>query len=193
MEFKITRTKISGSLQRLVLSVWIMAAILSIGYHGSKLMTLLSPPIVGRSMEVKLASQKWRQLQNKIAKSLNESTKVIDLDMALLGEFASFNQNPKGPPVITSEESKKVQQTEIHLPILSGILRNTDIHGHAYATVIIDGHRFKENDRIKGFKIQKILEDGVVVTSSGKQWFLNAPDIAYSRVHASGAEGNASK
>ena len=193
MKLKITRTKISGSLQRLVLSVWIMAAIISVGYHGSKLMTLVSPPIVGRSMEVKLASQKWRQLQNTISRSLNESIKAIDLDMALLGEFASSNHNLNGPPDITSEENKKVQQTEIHLPILSGILRNTDIHGHAYATVIIDGHRFKENDRIKGFKIQKILEDGVVVTSSGKQWFLSAPDIAYSRVHASGAEDNGSE
>ena len=193
MKLRITRTKISGSLQRLVLSVWIMAAILSIGYHGSKLMTLVSPPIVGRSMEVKLASQKWRQLQNTISKSLNESLKVIDLDMALLGELASSKNNVEGSPDVTSEENKKIQQTEIHLPILSGIIRNTDVHGHAYATVIIDGHRFKENDRIKGFKIQKILEDGVVVTSSGKQWFLNAPDIAYSRVHASGAKGNASK
>jgi hypothetical protein len=47
-----------------------MAALLLIGYNSSKLMTLLSPPIAGRSMEVKLASQKWRQLQNKISQSL---------------------------------------------------------------------------------------------------------------------------
>jgi hypothetical protein len=51
----------------------------------------------------------------------------------------------------------------------------------------------KENDRIQGFKIQKIVEDGVVVTNSGKRWFLSAPDVAYSRVHASGAENKDSK
>jgi hypothetical protein len=51
----------------------------------------------------------------------------------------------------------------------------------------------KENDRIQGFKIQKIFEDGVVVTNSGQRWFLSAPDVVYSRVHASGAENKDSK
>jgi hypothetical protein len=139
-------------------------------------------------MEVKLASQKWRQLQNKISQSIASSTKVINLDTALLGVFDSSNKSLPESPAVTPEENKKVQQTENHLPILSGILRNTDIYGRVYATAVIDGQRLKENDRTKGFKIEKILEDGVVVTNSGKQWFLCAPDVAYSRIHASGAE-----
>ena len=170
-----------------------MAAILLIGYHSSLLMTLLSPPIAGRSMEVKLASQKWRQLQNKISQSIASSTKVINLDTALLGVFESSNASLPEPPGVTLEEDKKVQQTENHLPILSGILRNTDIYGRVYATAVIDGQRLKENDRIQGFKIKKILEDGVVVTNSGKQWFLSAPDVSYSKVHASGAENKDSQ
>ena len=165
-----------------------MAAILLIGYHGSKLMTLLSPPIPGRSMEVKLASQKWRQLQNKISQRIASSKNTINLDTALLGVFDSSNNSLPKPSGVTLEEDKKVQQTENHLPILSGILRNTDIYGRVYATAVIDGQRLKENDRIQGFKIKKILEDGVVVTNSGKQWFLSAPDVTYSRIHASGAE-----
>jgi hypothetical protein len=139
-------------------------------------------------MEVKLASQKWRQLQNKISQSIESSLKVINLDTALLGVVPSSKNNLPEPSGDTIEENKKDQQTEINLPILSGILRNTDIYGRAYATAVIDGQRLKENDRIQGFKIHKILEDGVVITNSGKRWFLNAPDVAYSRVHASGAE-----
>jgi hypothetical protein len=171
-----------------------MAAILLIGYHGSMLMTLLSPPIAGRSMEVKLASQKWRQLQNKISQSIETSTKFINLDTALLGGvFDSSNNSLSEPPGVTLEENKTVQQTELDLPTLSGILRNTDIYGRAYATAVIDGQRLKENDRIQGFKIQEILEDGVVVTNSGKRWFLSVPDVTYSRVHASGVQNKDSK
>jgi hypothetical protein len=157
------------------------------------LMTLLSPPIAGRSMEVKLASQKWRQLQNKISQSIASSTKVINLDTALLGVFDSSNNSLPEPPGVMLEEDKTVQQTETHLPILSGILRNTDIYGRAYATAVIDGQRLKEKDRIQGFKIQEILEDGVVVTNSGKRWFLSVPDVTYSRVHTSGAQNKDSK
>ena len=170
-----------------------MAAILIIGYHSSKLMTLLSPPIPGRSMEVKLASQKWRQLQNKISQRIASSTKVINLDTALLGVFDNSNNSLPEPPGATLEENKNDQQTEVHLPILSGILRNTDIYGRAYATAVIDGRRLKENDSIRGFKIQKILEDGVVVTHSGQRWFISAPDVAYSKVHAIGAKNNDSQ
>ena len=144
-------------------------------------------------MEVKLASQKWRQLQNKISQGIASSTEVINLDTALLGVFESSNTSLPKPSGVALEEDKKVQQTENHLPILSGILRNTDIYGRVYATAVIDGQRLKENDRIQGFKIKKILEDGVVVTNSGKQWFLSAPDIAYSRIHESGAENKDSK
>ncbi|MGD8295932.1 MAG: hypothetical protein PVG67_06040, partial [Desulfobacterales bacterium] len=118
-------------------------------------------------MEVKLASQKWRQLQNKISQRIASSTNVINLDTALLGVFDSSNNSLPKPSVVALEEDKKVQQTENHLPILSGILRNTDIYGRIYATAVIDGQRLKENDRIQGFKIKKILEDGVVVTNSG--------------------------
>jgi hypothetical protein len=156
-------------------------------------MTFLSPPIAERSMEVRLASQKWRQLQNKITLDSEEFTEVIDLDTAFLGISPNSDHNISKLPDISSDENKKAQQTEIQLPVLSGILHNTDIHGRAYATAVIDGHRLKENDRIQGYTIQKILENGVVVTNSGRRWFLSAPNVAYSRVHASGAEGNESK
>jgi hypothetical protein len=155
-------------------------------------MTLLSPPIAGRSMEIKLASQKWRQLQNIISQDSDEITKIIDLDTALLGRFSEPEKKAKLPD-ISPDQNKKIRHTETQLPILSGILRNTDIHGRSYASVVIDGHRLKENDRIRGFKIQKIKEDGVVITDNGQTWFLSVPNVAYSRVHPTGVEGKQSQ
>ena len=156
-------------------------------------MTLLSPPIAERSMEVKLASQKWSQLQNMISGDSQAFTDAIDLDMALLGISPSSDNDTPKLPDISSVENKSAQQTKTRLPILSGILRNTDIHGRAYASAVINGHRLKVNDRVEGFKIKKILADGVVVTSSGQSWFLSVPDVAYSRIHAAGAEKNDSQ
>ena len=141
-------------------------------------------------MEVRLASQKWRQLQNRISRGSKEFTESIDLDNALLGVFSDADNNMPKLPDTSSSENIKSQQTEIQLPILSGILRNTDIHGHAFATAVIDGRRLKENDRIQGFTVEKILEKSVVVTRSGRRWFLSAPNVAYSRVQVAGGKGN---
>ena len=113
--------------------------------------------------------------------------------MALLWVFDDSHNNLIEPSGISTEENKEVEQTEVHLPILSGILRNTDIYGRTYATAVIDGRRLKENDRIQGFKIQKIQKDGVVVTHSGQRWFIRAPDVAYSKVHATSVKNNESQ
>jgi hypothetical protein len=139
-------------------------------------------------MEVKLASQKWRQLQNLISLDLQEPTDAVNIETALLGVPPGTGNDIPEKPKISSDEIKKTQQAKIQLPILSGILRNTDIHGRANATAVLDGRRLKENDKIQGFRIRKILEDGVVVTNNGRSWFISTPDVAYSRVNSSGAD-----
>ena len=139
-------------------------------------------------MEIKLASQKWRQLQNLISQGSDEIPKAIDLDSALLGILPEPENKIAKLPDISSNENKEIQHTERKLPILSGILRNTDIHGRTYAIAVIDGHRLKENDRVQGFKILTIKEGGVVITDSGQTWFLSVPNVAYSRVHPTGVE-----
>jgi hypothetical protein len=190
---KITQTKISGSRQRLVLSGWILAALLLTGYNGSKLMTLLSPPMVSRSMEVRLASQKWRQLQNIISQGSGKMTTTIDLDTAL-GKIPPVTGKKKAAqPDQSPTENNEIQHTEMQLPTLSGILRNIDIHGRAYAVAVIDGHRLRENDQMEGFTVQKIKKDGVVIARNGQTWFLDAPDVAYSRVHPNRSVGNDAK
>lgn len=188
----IALTKISGSWQRLTLSGWILAALLLIAYNGSKLMVLLSPPITGRSMEVKLASQKWRQLQDKISHASGEYLEAINLDMAFLGISSGSDSSEPDLPDIPSATVDKGHQTKLQLPILSGILHNTDIHGRTFAFAIIDGHRWKENDRVQEFKIQKIMDNGVTVTHNGQKWFLSAPNVPYTRIHDSDVDSDGS-
>jgi hypothetical protein len=50
----------------------------------------------------------------------------------------------------------------------------------------------KESDKIQGFKIQEIADDGVAVTRNGQRWFLRAPNVPYSRIHVSGVESDGS-
>jgi hypothetical protein len=188
----IALTKISGSWQRLTLSGWVIAALLMIAYNGSKLMILLSPPITGHSMEVKLASQKWRQLQDKISQDSKEHLEAIDLDMAFFRKAPNSESVNSEPPDIPVAKVDNVQPTTINLPILSGILHNTDVHGRAFALAIIDGQRLKVNDKIQGFKIHKISGNGVVVARDEQQWFISAPKVPYNRIHGAGvsSDGN---
>lgn len=166
---------------------------MAIGYNGSRLMTLLSPPLAGRSIEVKLASRKWRQLQDKISQNPQDLTESIDLDAAIHGVAFASKKNTRELPAKSSDDSKKASQREVPMPVLSGILRNTDIHGRTYITAVIDGHRLRENDSVRGFQINKIQADGVVVASGGRKWFLSAPNVAYSRIHASAADDKSSQ
>jgi hypothetical protein len=185
-------TKISGSWQRLTFGGWILMAFLLIGYNSSKLAVILSPPITGRSMEVKLASQKWRQLQDKLSRDSRENKEEIDLDLVLLGISKPTENHKPELKNISSAELDSGQQTKIQLPILSGILHNTDVHGRVSSRAIIDGQRLKESDKIQGFKIQEIADDGVAVTRNGQRWFLRAPNVPYSRIHVSGVESDGS-
>ncbi|MBT8372050.1 MAG: hypothetical protein KJO34_13875 [Deltaproteobacteria bacterium] len=183
---KITRAKISGSRQRLAIGGWIMLALLLAGFNTSKLMLLLSPPISERSTEVKLASHKWEQLRDKMSSLSETIANNMDLDMALLGISSDSDNDRRKAAVMPATEEKKAEHEKIQLPILTGILSNTDIYGRATILAVIDGQRLKENDKIREFRIRKIKANGVVVTRGNQSWFISAPDVPYSRIPASG-------
>jgi hypothetical protein len=44
----------------------------------------------------------------------------------------------------------------------------------------------KESDKVRGFKIQKIMENGVSVSRNGQSWFLSTPEVRHTRVHGIG-------
>ena len=186
----ISRLKISGSRPRLVFGCWMIAALLLVGHNGSKLMTLLSMPMSGQSAQVKLASEKWRQLQDKMSQTAKEMADNMDLDLVFIkfsSNFAHQKSNALEPGIAAEA------QTEPHiiqLPKLSGILRCMDIKGNVYTLAVIEGRRFREDEQVREFRIQKIEEKGVVLAKGGKSWFIKTPEVSYSNNLEPSAQGS---
>jgi hypothetical protein len=186
----LSHLKISGSRPRLVIGCWLLAALLLAGHNGSMLTTLLSMPVSGQSAQVKLASEKWRQLQDKMSQTVKEMAGKVDLDLAFT-KFSSLFEHQKSNDLDLqmAQETRKEPQIQ-HLPKLSGILRCMDINGNAYALALIEGRRFQEKDTVREFRIQKIEEKGVVLTKGGRRWFLKTPEVSYSYNHEPKAQGS---
>jgi hypothetical protein len=169
-----------------------LVALLLVGQHASKLMTLLDTPISGQSTEVKLASEQWRRLQDKMTQIAAKSMDSIDLDLVFLDQSPRVRHQRVNVEDSSDVPPTRMPQGMIQLPSLSGILRCTDIYGNTYALAVIEGQRFRENEQVREFTIQKIEDKGVVLTKGGRRWFLRSPDVPYSYNHEPKAQGSGS-
>jgi hypothetical protein len=148
-------------------------------------MAVLSPPVAGQSEEVKLASHKWRRLQKKFSHATSGILQVVDLDFALLKDTGESTLSTQKAASASFKLQKEACKKHMKLPVLSGLLLSTDVHGKSSAFAIIDGKRFKENDHVNGFKILKIHDDRVVISRAGQISILNAPDVQFNSVNIS--------
>lgn len=181
--------KISGSRPRLVFGCWLLAALLLAGYNGSKLMGLLSMPVSGQSVQVRLASENWRQLQDILSLTAKEMADDIDLDQAFTKLSAHFEVRPAGAADIVTDPVSETKTAEDRLPKLAGVIRCRGIGGTVEAMAVIEGRRYKEDDRVRGFRIKTIDEKGIVLTKEGQRWFLKAPDVFFSSNRQAEAAG----
>ncbi len=156
---------------------WILVALLFLGYSGFSFLSLFDPSFVGHSEAVKLASQKWRQFeeQNALAKDI---TAAVDLDLILskfLPRFLKQEQTAALSQNVGEEESVGVQ-----LPVLTGIIRFSDVHGNMRLLAVIEGNTYPEKAQVQGFSINDITEDGVVLSKAGIKRFVPAPEVHFS-------------
>ena len=69
------------------------------------------------------------------------------------------------------------------MPLISGIVQNSDLQGNIRSVVVINGKRFYENDRWGDLRIVKIKADGIMLARGGRRWFVAAPRVQSSRYH----------
>jgi hypothetical protein len=188
--FNLSHLKISGSRPRLVCGCWLLAALLLAGHNGSTLASLLGMPVSGQSAQVKSASEKWRQLQDKMSQSVKEMADEVDLDLAFTKSSSTFERGKSKVINLDIVPETRPEPQVQHLPKLSGILRCMDINGNAYALALIEGRRFQEKDTVRDFRIQKIEDKGVVLTKGGRRWFLRTPAVSYSYDNEPKAQGD---
>jgi hypothetical protein len=171
-----------GTRKRLCIGGWILVALLLVGFNGFKLMSFFNPELPGQSRSVKEAMKKWRQLEDRVPTTIVEALDNINLSVA----FAEYN---KYTPVSHKQKNKvstprsgvaNEKKINIQLPSLTGILRTTDAHGNTRSIAVINGEYLGEGERVLGFMVQKISEEGIILTRGGVRFSVPAPKVKFS-------------
>nr|HID58184.1 hypothetical protein [Desulfobacterales bacterium] len=167
------------SKKRLLMSGWILVALLLSGYNGLKLMTLLNPSPPGYSNEVREIRRKLQQIEKTGFLTVKGLEHDIDLDLI----FSRFVQGAnKDATTASIGQEDKEEKKDVKLPTLSGVLRTLDVRGNLQSLAVIEGKRLGEGDRVQGFRVEKITKEGVTLTKGGSSWFIPAPEVPFSLV-----------
>jgi hypothetical protein len=166
--------------KRMCMGGWILAAFIFLGYNGFSLTSLFSPPLVGRSIETRLASQKWLKLEEKMAIISKEAIGDMDFEPILSRFKPDVEEEKKQPPQLKVEPTQFEEKIEIKLPILTGLMKIFDSNGKERWFALIEGQRLKKKESVRDFTIQKITSKGVVIARKGETWFLPTPEIYFS-------------
>lgn len=159
-----------------------MVALLLVGFNGFKLMSFFNPELPGQSRTVKEAMKKWRQLENRVPATIAEALDNINLNVA-------FAEHTRYTPVSHKQKKKvstprsggaKEKAINIKLPSLTGILSTTDAHGNTRSLAVINGDYLCEGERVSGFMVQKISEEGIILSKGGVRFSVPTPKVRFS-------------
>jgi len=166
-----------GSKKRFITGSWILASLLLVGYNGATLITLFNPQFVERSVEVKLASIKWKQLKQRTSQAM-EILKDFNLELVLKKFVPGYHIQERNNTV--PQGLKGRETTESMLPPLTGIMRFSDVHGNKKMLAVIAGKSYSVGTDVQGFTIQEITENGVGLKKAGTSWFIQTPEVYFS-------------
>ncbi len=178
--------QIIGSTKRLSVGGWFLAALLLLGFNAFTLTSLFSPPVVGRSKETRLASQKWFKLDNKIKIILKETFKDLDIEMIadrFSPDITIVKPKPVQPKVATKSDAipnEIENEPYVQLPVLTGIMKILYAHGKHRFFVLIEGRKMSKGDTIHQFTIQNITQKSVVLSRGDKTWYVPVPEVYFS-------------
>ncbi len=166
-----------GSRLKWTTGAFSLLALLVLAYSGVKFSLLYDTPLIGASLESKLAKRKWNQLETLITeKSKKDWSRFIDM---LKRDLPDIKQHEE--KTISSQEIQQVARYKKQvLPEISGIILTSDSFANSDAYVIIKGSIYTENDEVSGYMIKEITEKGVSLVKNDRQYFVNAPEASYS-------------
>jgi hypothetical protein len=168
-----------GTRKRICIGGWILLALLLFGHNGFKLLSFLDPELPGQSRVVKVAREKWQQLEKKAPLAMTGSLDNINLDR-IFANFSPVSHKQKKKVAITRPQSVKEKRIKIKLPDLTGIMQISDAHGGTQSLAVIDGECLGEGQRVLGFIVKEISKEGIILTRGGTSWFVPAPKISFS-------------
>jgi hypothetical protein len=168
-----------GSRKRLCIGGWILVALLLVGFNGFKLMAFFNPELPGQSRNVKEAMKKWRQLDNRGPAPIVEAFDNINLNVAF-AKYAPVSHKQKKEVFPQRAQVAKEKAISIKLPKLTGISRTIDAHGNIRSIAVVNGKYLCEGEKVLGFRVQKITEEGIILIRGGARFSVPAPEVKYS-------------
>jgi hypothetical protein len=168
-----------GTRKRLCIGGWILLALLLVGHNGFKLMSFLNPELPEYSRAVKMAREKWQQLERRAAQAMIVPLGNINLDRIFVTSANVPNEQKRNVPN-PKPQSATEKKIMVKLPSLTGILRISDVNGNMRSLAVIEGKNLSEGDRVKEFVVKKIRKDGIILARGGARWFVPLPEVKFS-------------
>lgn len=181
-----------GNPQRLSLGAWVLGALLLVTHNGLSLTQVLDPPLPGYPSEIRGIRQQWGLLEQVPSLGPVEAQADFRPDEEELLSRILRTEAPRPEPAAPSAVPRAVGDW-VYLPRLTGILATTDGQGAPRFFATLEGVLTVEGQKVWGFTVRKITEEGVVLARGKSSWFLKAPDTGYSVVRPDRQAGDVSQ
>ena len=133
----------------------------------------------GYSPAIKLLQPKLIRLENALA--VQNAVDVSRNEIQRLFTIYRLQQSPETENVMSSgADISSTVDDEPTLPVLKGIVKITDGFGAYDYAALVGGKVCRRNDYVMNFRVIKISPRGIVLSRSGKRWFIQTPTTYYS-------------
>lgn len=171
-----------GNPQRLSLGAWVLGALLLVVHNGLSLTEVLDPPLPGYPSEIRGIRQQWGLLEQVSSLGPVEAKADFRPDEDELLSRILRTEAPRPESAAAPSAMLRAGRDWVHLPRLTGILATTDGQGAQRFFATLEGVLTVEGQKVWGFTVRKITEEGVVLARGESSWFLKAPTTGYSVV-----------
>ncbi|MFZ1986771.1 MAG: hypothetical protein WAU91_20335 [Desulfatitalea sp.] len=168
-----------GSIQRLCMGGWLLAAVILAWVNGLYFMALENEPMKGDPAAIRALRMKLSRLEGVAADSARYLIGQDDTQ----GFFAAYRIPQSGPatPSVTAAAggSASVAVAAGGVPVLTGILQVLDPPGAPYFLAVLNGRVCREQDQVSEFTVGKISAEGVALHRPDGRWFIESPRPYY--------------
>ncbi len=162
--------------KKIISILWPIIAFMMIGYHAYLIEWMNESFSMPLPYLQKLDIRFKRLLNIRTIKKKEEKERL-----KLLDKFYRFVN------AVKSQKEKATtfyREEPIHLPLVQGIIKSIDQKKKIiHRVVMIDGKGYKEGEKVNGFLIEKISDNGIYLTKHKKKWFIKIPDVKFSIIH----------
>ncbi len=176
---------VKGNPKRLIIGLWVLAALLILWYNAAAMTSLIDRPLPGLSSDARATIAKWQRLENDIAIRMKE---IIDLqEIEKIFARIDFEKTKAVLPAKKSEprprpvkKPEPIRKKKIVLPSLSGVLAVYGTDGDVIYLAVIDGKTREKKSRVGDFVIERIDAKGILLAQGKESWFVPAPTVEFS-------------